>query len=465
MKVSFKYKIMLSFLLIEIFFLSIIIIYNYNSVKKFSSNMVDTQINSNIVLFTELVKTPIMTYDLATLDNMTENFGNLPNMWKVVLTDKDNRVLSEFQSNYYHNDIKQDNKSIKESRFVISNDSGIIGYCNVIFDIDNIVKNIDEQTGTVIQIALLEILLSLFVAYYLGRALTKNLRILDDACENVSSEKEKLVPVDIHSGDEFEHLAFSFNKMQSNIQEEVHKNKESQLQLLNQSKMVALGEMIENIAHQWRQPLSVISTAATGMRMQKEYNCLPDEVFNNTCLTINENAQYLSQTIEDFKSFIKGDSKQEIFSIEDNMKSFLSLIQGSIKSNNINVSMDLDKDIEIDGYKNELIQCYLNIYNNSKDAFRDNKITNKYFFINVSKENEKFVIKLKDNAGGMPDDILQKIFEPYFTTKHKSQGTGLGLHMTYNLITQGMKGTIKANVVNYVYEGKSQKGTEFIIVL
>jgi len=427
--------------------------------------MINNQIDSNIVLFTELVKTPIMTYDLATLDNMTENFGSLPNMWKIVLKDKDNRFLSEFQSNYYHSDIKQDNESIKESTFVIKNDSVILGYGHVIFDIDNIIKDIENQTGTVIQIALLEILLSLFVAYYLGRALTRNLTILDKACDNVSSEKEKIVPVDIHSGDEFEHLAYSFNKMQSNIQDEVHKNKESQLQLLNQSKMVALGEMIENIAHQWRQPLSVISTGATGMKMQKEFDCLSDEVFNNTCMTINENAQYLSQTIEDFKNFIKGDSKKEIFSIEDNMNSFLSLVQGSIKSNNINVLIDLDKDIKIDGYKNELIQCYLNIFNNSKDAFKDNKITNKYFFIDVSYENERFVIKLKDNAGGIPDDILQKIFEPYFTTKHKSQGTGLGLHMSYNLITQGMNGTITVKVVNYMHNGENQIGTEFTIVL
>jgi len=115
--------------------------------------MINNQINSNIVLFTELVKTPIMTYDLATLDNMTENFGSLPNMWKIVLKDKENRFLSEFQSNYYHSDIRQDNESIKESKFVIKNDSVVLGYGHVIFDIDNIVKDIDNQTGTVIQIA------------------------------------------------------------------------------------------------------------------------------------------------------------------------------------------------------------------------------------------------------------------------------------------------------------------------
>jgi PAS domain S-box-containing protein len=230
-----------------------------------------------------------------------------------------------------------------------------------------------------------------------------------------------------------------------------------------QSKLVSMGEMIGNIAHQWRQPLSVISTGATGMKVQKEFGVLTDESFDKTCDVINENAQYLSKTIDDFRNFIKGDRKKELFDFSDNINSFLSLVDGSVKAHNIHVVLELEKNLKLDGYENELIQCYLNIFNNSKDAYKNNNI--KYFFIKSYRRNNTLVVKLKDNAGGIQENIISKIFEPYFTTKHKSQGTGLGLHMTYNLISKGMNGTIEVNNISYKYKEKDYVGAEFKIIL
>ncbi|MCK5111214.1 MAG: cache domain-containing protein [Arcobacteraceae bacterium] len=235
--------------------------------------------------------------------------------------------------------------------------------------------------------------------------------------------------------------------------------------LYEQSKMASMGEMIGNIAHQWRQPLSVISTAATGMKMQKEFNMLTDKSFNETCKAINKNAQYLSKTIDDFSDFIKGDRNKTIFSLEDNVDSFLHLVEGSIKSYHIKIILDLEEDIKIDGYENELTQCLINIFNNAKDILNEKEVKDKLIFITTSIHDGNAIIKIKDNASGIPNDILPKIFEPYFTTKHKSQGTGLGLHMTYNLIVDGMGGNIEANNVSYEYKGKSYTGAEFIIIL
>lgn len=118
----------------------------------------------------------------------------------------------------------------------------------------------------------------------------------------------------------------------------------------------------------------------------------------------------------------------------------------------------------LSGSPNELMQCYINLFNNSKDAFKDIEI-DKFFFISATAQNNNIVIALKDNAGGIPKEVLPKIFEPYFTTKHQSQGTGLGLSMTYNFITQGMDGTVEAKNVTYEYEGKEYKGAEFVITL
>ncbi len=246
---------------------------------------------------------------------------------------------------------------------------------------------------------------------------------------------------------------------------EVEKSKIIEKKLFQSEKMVSMGEMIGNIAHQWRQPLSVISTASTGMQMQKEYGILADDDFIKTCQMINKNAQYLSSTIDDFRNFIKGDRKKIIFSLTDDINSFLHLVEGSIKRHNINIVLNLQDDIKINGFPNELTQCFINIFTNAKDALKENKIEKKLIIISTMMKENSVVIKIKDNAQGIPSDILPKIFEPYFTTKHQSQGTGLGLHMTYNLIVDGMGGTIEANNKSYEYDGNNYSGAEFIIVI
>lgn len=127
--------------------------------------------------------------------------------------------------------------------------------------------------------------------------------------------------------------------------------------------------------------------------------------------------------------------------------------------------MELEDDIKINGYENELTQCLINIFNNSKDALNESEEMNKFIFIKTNKDESYAIIKIKDNAGGIGKKVLSKIFEPYITTKHKSIGTGLGLHMTYNLIVDGMNGTIEAQNINYKYDEKKYLGAEFTIKL
>ena len=234
--------------------------------------------------------------------------------------------------------------------------------------------------------------------------------------------------------------------------------------LHEQSKLAAMGEMIGNIAHQWRQPLTIISTGATGMKVKKEYGFLSDEEFNEICDAINDNAQYLSKTIDDFRDFIKGERKLVEFNLTDDINSFLHLVEGAIKNNDIHLISNIKENINIKGYPNELIQCFINIFNNAKDALKDIK-DERYIFVSTSVKDNNALITFKDNAGGIPADIIPHIFEPYFTTKHKSKGTGLGLSMSYTLIVEGMNGTIKADNVAYKYKDKEYKGAQFVITL
>jgi signal transduction histidine kinase len=238
-------------------------------------------------------------------------------------------------------------------------------------------------------------------------------------------------------------------------------------QLESQSKLASMGEMIANIAHQWRQPLSIISTAATGMKMQKDIGVLQDDQFDNYCEVINDNAQYLSQTIDDFRNFIRGDHEPIKFNLKNDTDSFIKIVNTTIQSHNIQLILDLDEDIQIKGYPNELIQCFINIFNNSKDAFIENNIKSdqRYIFICQKVQNNHLIISFKDNAGGIPKHILPKIFEPYFTTKHQSQGTGLGLHMAYNIIVNRMRGSLEAQNSEYIFNKKRYKGAKFTITL
>lgn len=245
---------------------------------------------------------------------------------------------------------------------------------------------------------------------------------------------------------------------------DITEQKENEKLIAEQSKLVAMGEMIGNIAHQWRQPLSAISTGATGLKLQKEYNALTDQQFEQMCDAINDNAQYLSKTIDDFTDFIKGDRKKIEFNLTGDIESFLHLVEGAVKSNDIQIIKDIKENININGYPNELIQCFINIFNNAKDALKEQE-DERLIFISAELKNDKVIISFKDNAGGIPEDVLPHIFEPYFTTKHKSKGTGLGLHMTYNLITEGMNGTIVAENVNYEYKGSHYTGAQLRINL
>ena len=257
----------------------------------------------------------------------------------------------------------------------------------------------------------------------------------------------------------------SINKnLELKITQEVEKSKRIEKQLFESEKLASMGEMIGNIAHQWRQPLATISMDVANMKVSKELDELSDREFLESCDSIEKNAQYLSTTIDDFRKYIKADRKQTLFSLKDELESVKHLVESSLKSHYIILTIELESDIQIYGYENDLLQCFINIINNAQDALID-KDDNKYVLISVVKRTDSIELSIKDSGGGISKNIIDKIFEPYFTTKHKSQGTGLGLHMTYDLIVNGMNGAIEVNNINFEHNGKKLQGAEFIISL
>ncbi|MGB5792678.1 PAS domain S-box protein [Poseidonibacter sp.] len=248
----------------------------------------------------------------------------------------------------------------------------------------------------------------------------------------------------------------SFQKEQEKIL------REQEQILFQQSKMAAMGEMIENIAHQWRQPLSVISTVATGLKLQKEFGISKEEDEIKELSAINESAQYLSNTIEDFKGFLKNNKKANSFNSIKLINKALSLIGSKLKNREIVIVKDIE-DLDIYTLENELIQVLINILNNAKDALEISKLNDKLIFIEVFKSNNEITIIIKDNAGGIKESIINRIFEPYFTTKHQSQGTGIGLYMSAEIIINHIKGTINVKNEKFSYKNKEYQGALFTI--
>lgn len=236
--------------------------------------------------------------------------------------------------------------------------------------------------------------------------------------------------------------------------------------LYQQSKISTMGEMIENIAHQWRQPLSVISTTATGSKLKKEIDSLDDYEFYENMENINRHAQYLSNTIDDFRNFFLSDSMANLeVDLKQSILKSISLVKDSFKNSNIKLIENLEDGIVFNCKENLFIQAIINIFNNARDVLNQKAIDEKFVFIDLKREKQLYIIKIKDNGNGISEENLDKIFEPYFTTKHKSQGTGIGLYMTYQIVSKHKGASIIAENIEYEYEGKNYKGASFNITI
>ncbi|QKF59052.1 ATP-binding protein [Aliarcobacter lanthieri] len=237
--------------------------------------------------------------------------------------------------------------------------------------------------------------------------------------------------------------------------------------MAEQQKLAAMGEMIANIAHQWRQPLNIISITASNLKLKNDLNALNSTNLEDSLKLILKTTEHLSNTIDTFNDFLKIDKHKSMFNVNENIKSSISLIEDFFKKFNIEIVLDLEDDIFIYNVDNEFSQAVINILNNAKDALNLNLKENDMRIIKIStKKLDEFVeISICDNAFGIDNDIVDKIFEPYFTTKHQYQGTGLGLYMTRKIINQSMGGDISVKNIKFLHNNIVCKGAMFRIQL
>ena len=261
-------------------------------------------------------------------------------------------------------------------------------------------------------------------------------------------------------------VIYAFNYFEKVINQLREHEKENEKILYQQSKMASMGEMIGNIAHQWRQPLSVISTIASGIMVQKEYGMFKEDHLVDDMDKIVKQTAHMSKTIEDFRDFFKSDKEKILFNVKDTIRQNIDLIEASFKNHNITIDPKINQDIELFGYQNELTQALINILNNAKDQLiKLDKEELKLVSIETIIQNNMVEINITDNGGGVPKDIIDKVFDPYFTTKHQSQGTGIGLYMTHEIIVKHFNGQLYVTNVDFTYENKTYTGARFTIAL
>jgi signal transduction histidine kinase/PAS domain-containing protein len=248
---------------------------------------------------------------------------------------------------------------------------------------------------------------------------------------------------------------------------ESNKVREKDKQMIQQARFAALGEMIGNIAHQWRQPLSAINTTASGMQLQMELGLNTQEEIEKSYSDIMGYVDFLTQTIEDFRGFFKEDKETSDFNILDTINKALSITHATFKDNEVQICTNFENYTELNshGMPSELSQVFLNILNNAKDAIVSNRPKNRNVHIRCEQKNNYNIIYIQDNAGGISQDIIEKIFDPYFTTKHQAQGTGIGLYMSKDIVEKHMLGFITAKNMNITLDGVNYHGASFKISL
>lgn len=225
--------------------------------------------------------------------------------------------------------------------------------------------------------------------------------------------------------------------------------------LENQNKLASLGEMINNIAHQWRQPLAQISSILVNMELRGKQNKLTQKIVEEKIKEANEQISFMSQTIDDFRNFYLKQQEHNEYYISEAIEHAYQLVSASIYENDITLDIEIQDDYMLFGYSNDLIQAIINIINNAKDALVENSIQEKEIHIKTYMEENSKILIIEDNAGGIKESIMEKIFDPYFTSKHPSIGTGIGLYMSKIIIEKKHGGTIKVE--------NTEVGAKFII--
>jgi len=253
------------------------------------------------------------------------------------------------------------------------------------------------------------------------------------------SDRKSLESKQIQSQLEIESLN---NSLKDRVEEEVSKNRKKDQQLLDQSRLAQMGEMLSMIAHQWRQPLAAISSTSSALELKAELGKADKEIIVQSAKNISKYSQHLSSTIDDFRDFFKPNKELTSVTYCNLVESVLSILEVSIKNKNISFEKKLNCSGKFNTYANEIKQVILNLIKNAEDILIEKNIEKPYIKLYTYEAEGRFILEISDNGGGVPQEIQDKIFDPYFSTKLDKNGTGLGLYMSKIIIEEHCDGEL-----------------------
>ena len=246
--------------------------------------------------------------------------------------------------------------------------------------------------------------------------------------------------------------------MQERVDKAIEERTEQSKLLIQQSRLASMGEMIGNIAHQWRQPLNALGLLIQKLELFSSRGKLTEELLKENVQKANSIITGMSTTIDDFRDFFKPDKQMERFDLKSVVAEVMILLETGLTEADISVTIQIDQsECVVYGFKNEFMQVIINLINNAKDTMVDRNIKNRHIMIIGKQKQDKVILTLSDNAGGIPEEIIDRIFEPYFTTKEEGKGTGIGLYMSKMIIEENMHGQIRVK--------NNNKGAEFSMIL
>lgn len=230
--------------------------------------------------------------------------------------------------------------------------------------------------------------------------------------------------------------------LEQRVQEELTKNREKDLLLIQQSRLAAMGEMVHNIAHQWRQPLNALALVIRNIKDDYDFGELGEEALNHAVNNAQNLLNKMSSTIDDFRDFFRPDQEMKLFDLAHAVQEAATIMEAAYRNNQITLELNLQENLVADGFPSQYSQAVLNILANAKEVIQSRNISSGKVTARLTEVEGWGVLTVDDNAGGIPQDILPKIFDPYFTTKE--QGSGIGLYMSKMIIEKNMNGRVAA---------------------
>ena len=284
---------------------------------------------------------------------------------------------------------------------------------------------LEDELGFVIKASSFIIILIVLLSLLLSIKINKIFKHYQNEVERRTEELEKLN-----------------SSLEIRVIQELNAHRQKDKMLTQSAKMAEMGDMLSMIAHQWRQPLNQMSFVVMNIESAYEYDELTEDYLNTKVKEANELLEFMSVTIDDFKNYFAPDKEKTYEQINDAIKQAVSLIKKTLDSESIELELAFSSQKEILIYKNEFIQVVLNLIKNSRDVLRDLNIESPKILIETEDTEFGLSVSFSDNGGGIKEDILEKIFEPYFSTKDEKNGTGLGLYMSKMIIEGHMGGEL-----------------------